>query len=219
MEASSATASSAPTFGDDELAALRAGDERAFLALVQRHQRAMVRVASLYVKSAAIAEEVVQEAWIGVLRGLDGFEGRSSFKAWIFGIVVNRAKTRAAREGRTMPLSSLQVEAGDEGPSVASERFLGDDQRWAGNWSEPPSPWPDAWVESREMVALVQDALATLPEAQRTVMSLRDGDGWEPEEVCELLGISDANQRVLLHRARSKVRAYVEERLGNRGRA
>lgn len=219
MEGSTAMESGASPVAGGELAALRAGDERAFLALVERHQRGMVRVASLYVKSAATAEEVVQETWIGVLRGLDGFEGRSSLKSWIFGILVNCARARAVRDGRMVPISSLVAEGDDEGPSVAAERFLGDDQRWAGHWSEPPSPWPDTWTESREMVALVQEAMATLPVAQRTVMSLRDVDGWESQEVCELLGISEGNQRVLLHRARSKVRGYVEQKLGRRGRA
>ena len=219
MEGASAMEPGASTVAEVELAALRAGDERAFLALVERHQRGMVRVASLYVKSTATAEEVVQDAWIGVLRGLGSFEGRSSLKSWIFGILVNCAKTRAVREGRMVPLSSLVAEVDDEGPSVAPERFHDDDQRWAGHWSEPPSPWPETLVESREMVTLVQEALTTLPEAQRTVMSLRDVDGWDSQEVCELLGISEGNQRVLLHRARSKVRGHVEQKLGRRRRA
>jgi RNA polymerase sigma-70 factor (ECF subfamily) len=218
MEWSSPSEPSASSgYEDRELVALRAGDERAFLSLVNRHHCAMVRVASLYVKSAASAEEVVQETWVGVLRGLDGFEGRASLKAWIFGILVNCAKARAAREVRSVPLSSLEREQGDEGPSVSPDRFQGDDQRWAGHWAEPPEPWPDAKVESREMVALVQEALATLPEAQRTVMNLRDVDGWDSQEVCQLLGISEGNQRVLLHRARSKVRNYIEQSLEREG--
>jgi RNA polymerase sigma-70 factor (ECF subfamily) len=195
-----------------ELARLRAGDEDAFLALVNRHHAAMLRVASLYVKSRASAEEVVQEAWLGVLRGLHLFEGRSSLKAWIFRILVNSAKTRGVRDGRTVPLSSLH-DAREEGPSVSPDRFRADDERWAGHWADPPEPWPDERVESSQMVALVGEALERLPEAQRTVMTLRDVDGWEAAEVCALLGISEGNQRVLLHRARSKVRGYVEERL------
>jgi RNA polymerase sigma-70 factor (ECF subfamily) len=111
-------------------------------------------------------------------------------------------------------MSALE-ELGDEGPSVSSDRFRDDTERWPGHWSHPPEPWPDARVESNEMLALVREAIETLPEAQRTVMSLRDVDGWESGEVCELLGISEGNQRVLLHRARSKVRAFVEERLGS----
>jgi len=216
---SAAESSPLPAAEGRELAALRAGDEEAFLALVNRHHRAMIHVASLYVKSTATAEEVVQETWVGVLRGLHRFEGRSSLKSWIFGILVNCARSRAARDVRSVPLSSLEREWEDEGPSVSPDRFLDDDHRLAGNWAEPPQPWPDARVESREMLALVQEALATLPEAQRTVMSLRDVDGWESGEVCELLGISEGNQRVLLHRARSRVRGYLEQRLGREDRA
>jgi RNA polymerase sigma-70 factor (ECF subfamily) len=201
-----------------ELAALRAGDEAAFLALVKRHHPAMLRVASTYVRSRAIAEEVVQEAWLGVLKGLHLFEGRSSLKAWIFRILVNGAKTRGAREVRSAPMSSLDGGADEDAPAVSPERFNDESSPWPGHWSQPPEPWPDARVESSEMVALVREALATLPEAQRAVMSLRDVDGWDPAEVCELLGISEGNQRVLLHRARSKVRAFLEQRMGKEGR-
>jgi RNA polymerase sigma-70 factor (ECF subfamily) len=197
-----------------ELAALRAGDEAAFLALVNRHHAAMLRVASMFVKSRASAEEVVQEAWIGVLKGLRLFEGRSSLKSWIFRILVNCAKTRGMHDARAVPMAALE-ELADEGPSVSPDRFRDDTERWPGHWSQPPEPWPDARVESSEMFALVREALETLPEVQRTVMSLRDVDGWDSGEVCELLGVSEGNQRVLLHRARSKVRAFVEERLGS----
>ncbi len=203
---------------DRELAALRAGDEQAFLSLVSRHHRAMIRLASLYVRSTATAEEVVQETWIGVLRGLDRFEARSSLRSWIFGILVNSARTHAAREARSVPLSSLEREVEEDAPSVDPDRFLGDDHRLAGNWADPPQPWPDASVESQEVLALVREAMATLPEAQRTVMSLRDVDGWDSGEVCEALGISEGNQRVLLHRARSRVRGYLEQKLGREGR-
>ena len=200
------------------LEALRAGDEAAFLALVNRYHDSMLRVASSYVGSRASAEEVVQDAWLGVLRGLHLFESRSSLKSWIFRILVNCAKTRGLREVRSVPMSSLADAAEEEGPSVPPERFQGDGERWAGHWADPPEPWPDARVESSEMVAFVREALETLPEAQRTVMTLRDVHGWESGEVCELLGISEGNQRVLLHRARSKVRGYVEERLGSEER-
>jgi RNA polymerase sigma-70 factor (ECF subfamily) len=200
-----------------ELAALRAGDEAAFLALVNRHHGAMLRVATMYVRSRAIAEEVVQEAWLGVLRGLHLFEGRSTLKSWIFSILVNCAKARGVRESRAVPLSSLDPSPEDEGPSVSPDRFRDEGDRWAGHWSEPPEPWPDARVESSELVAIVAEALETLPPTQRTVMSLRDVVGWESGEVCELLNISEGNQRVLLHRARSKVRAFVEERMGGEG--
>ncbi len=197
-----------------ELAALRAGDEEAYLRLVRRHHPAMIRVASLHVHSAAAAEEVAQEAWLGVLRGLHQFEGRSSLRAWIFGILLNCARARAIREGRTVPFSALEAERGEDAPSVPPDRFLGAGDEWAGHWAAPPSPWPEAWVASRELMALVQAALARLPEGQRAVMSLRDVEGWGAEEVCELLGISEGNQRVLLHRARSKVRGDVERQLG-----
>ncbi len=203
---------------DREVAALRAGDESAFLALVSRHGGAMLRVASAYVKSRAVAEEVVQEAWLGVLKGIHRFEGRSSLKAWIVRILVNCAKTRGVREDRAVPVSALSEEGGDDEAAVSPDRFLADGERWAGNWADPPGPWPDARVESSEMVALVREAIERLPEAQRTVMSLRDVDGWESAEVCQLLGISEGNQRVLLHRARSRVRGWVEQRIGAEGR-
>jgi RNA polymerase sigma-70 factor (ECF subfamily) len=202
---------------DRELAALRAGDEAAFLALVNRHHGAMLRVAAMFVRSRAVAEDVVQEAWLGVLRGLHLFEGRSSLKSWIFSILVNCAKARGLRESRTVPMSSLESSPEEDAPSVSPDRFREEGDRWAGHWSAPPEPWPDAQVESSELVALVAGALETLPPAQRTVMSLRDVDGWDSGDVCELLNISEGNQRVLLHRARSKVRAFVEDHLGREG--
>jgi RNA polymerase sigma-70 factor, ECF subfamily len=219
MERSASEPSSDAAAEERELAALRAGDEAAFLALVNRYHGAMLRVASMYVKSRASAEEVVQEAWVGVLKGLHVFEGRSSLKSWVFRILVNCAKTRGALDVRSVPMSSLTDGGGEEGPSVSPDRFQEDGERWAGHWAAPPEPWPDARVGSSEMVALVREALETLPEAQRTVMILRDVDGWESGAVCDLLGISEGNQRVLLHRARSKVRGYVEERLGREDHA
>jgi len=216
MGSPSASGSASGVGGEErELAALRAGDETAFLALVSRHHGAMLRVAAMFVKSRASAEEVVQEAWIGVLKGLHLFEGRSSLRSWIFKILVNCAKTRDMHDARAVVIALDELV--DEGPSVSPDRFRDDTERWPGHWSQPPEPWPDARVESSEMVALVRQALETLPEAQRTVMSLRDVDGWDSGEVCELLGISEGNQRVLLHRARSKVRAFVEEQLGSEG--
>jgi RNA polymerase sigma-70 factor (ECF subfamily) len=211
MEPSSAAEPHAASADARQVAALRAGDEAAFLALVSRHRAAMLRVAAAYVRSRAVAEEVVQETWIGVLQGLGRFEGRSSLKGWVFGILVNCAKTRAARERRAVPMSSLGEE---DAPAVSPDRFRGDADPWPGHWAVPPEPWPDARVESSELVALVGEALEVLPEMQRTVMTLRDVEGWDGAEVCALLGISDVNQRVLLHRARSRVRGLVEERLG-----
>ncbi len=218
MHSPDASESSAIAAEERELSALRAGDEAAFLALVNRYHGAMLRVASMYVKSRASAEEVVQDTWLGVLKGLHLFEGRSSLKSWIFRILLNCAKTRGVRDAIAVPMSSLADGSGEEEPSVSSDRFLEDGERWAGHWAQPPEPWPDARVESSEMVALVREALETVPEAQRTVMTLRDVDGWDSGEVCELLGISEGNQRVLLHRARSKVHGYLEERLGREDR-
>src|SRR5712691_9314919 len=156
--------------------ALRRGREDAFLGLVQRHQSAMLRVASTFVSSAAVAEEVVQEAWLGVLHGLDGFQGRSSLRSWIFGILTNCARSRGVREGRSAPFSSFGGPDEDE-PAVDPSRFLGADHpRWPGHWASPPEQWAEAKLAAKET-----------------------------------LGISEANQRVLLHRARSKVRARVEQ--------
>jgi RNA polymerase sigma-70 factor (ECF subfamily) len=205
-----------PAQRDDDrraVAALLAGDEAAFLALVKRYHGAMLRVAALHVRSRASAEEVVQEAWLGVLKGLERFEGRSTLKGWIFSILVNCARSRGARDGRTVPLSALGDADDEGGPAVPAQRFLEDGERWAGHWAAAPAPWPDERAETGELVALVREALETLPESQRTVMTLRDVDGWEAEAVCELLGVSEGNQRVLLHRARSKVRAHVEARM------
>jgi RNA polymerase sigma-70 factor (ECF subfamily) len=204
--------SSGPSAEEDELASLRARDEATFVTLVTRHHSALLRVAMAYLRCRASAEEAVQDTWLGVLRGLDGFEGRSSVESWIFSILVNCAKTRAVREQRTVPFSDVSDRDG-EAPATAADRFL-DEGAWAGGWADSPRPWPDAAVESGELVALVRDALETLTEAQRTVMTLRDVEGWRSDEVRDLLGISAANQRVLLHRARSRVRRYVEERLG-----
>lgn len=193
--------------------ALRAGDEAAFAALVGRHYAALLRLALVYVKSRAVAEEVVQDTWVGVLRGLPRFEGRSSLKTWIYRILANTAKTRAEREGRTVPFSALAVAEGDE-PAVDPDRFLGDSHpTWAGHWSEPPRPWadlPEQQLLSGEVRALIEEAVEALPATQRTVIRLRDIEGFSSDEVCTILGLTEGNQRVLLHRARSKVRAALE---------
>jgi RNA polymerase sigma-70 factor (ECF subfamily) len=202
-----------PVARDPEVAALCAGDEAAFLALVQRHHAAMVRVALAYVGSRAIAEEAAQEAWLGVVKGISRFEGRSSLKSWIFQILVNCAKSRGVREIRSIPISALAAaEAAEEAPAVDPDRFL-DEGIWAGHWSRPPAEWADDRLGTAELAGLVREAIATLPPAQRQVMTLRDVEGWDAAEVCELLQISEGNQRVLLHRARAKVRTAVEERL------
>ena len=203
----------ARTISDDErtLAALRAGDEPAFLDFVQRLYPSMLHVASAFVSSRAVAEEVVQETWLGVLKGLPQFEGRSSLRRWIFGILTNCARTRGVREARTVPLSSLA--GADEGePSVDPSRFRPEeDSQWPGHWSAPPERWAEERLLQREAVAAVERTVQHLPSGQRAVITLRDIEGCEPAEVCNLLGISDANQRVLLHRARCKVRSELEK--------
>lgn len=190
---------------------LRAGDEAAFRALVRRHHATLVRVITTIVRRADIAEELAQEAWLGALRGLDGFEGRSTLRHWLIRIAVNAARGRAAREQREVPASSLG-DGDDDEPSLDPARFQ-QEGRWAGNWSAPPAPWPDAALASAETRAAIAAAMATLPPLQQQVMTLRDGHGFDGPEVSELLGLSEANQRVLLHRARSKVRAALERQM------
>ena len=191
---------------------LRAGDEAAFSALVNRHGGAMLRVAQLYVRSRAVAEEVVQDAWIGVLKGSAAFEGRSSLKTWIFRIVANKAKTRAAKEGRSIPFSALAARE----RAVEPERFRGPNDRYPGHWASPPSSWagvPEEQLLASETLALVENAIGDLPPAQAIVITMRDVEGFDAGDVCDTLKISEANQRVLLHRARSKVRRALEEYL------
>jgi RNA polymerase sigma-70 factor (ECF subfamily) len=195
---------------DAELvAALRAGDERAFMELVREYSPGMRRLALTFVRSPSLADDVVQEAWLGVLRGLDRFEGRSSLRTWIYTIVANIARTRAKREARSVPLSALGArgeEAEDEA-SVDPDRFLAD-----GHWARPVEPWRA--VLDAEARAVIEGAIAQLPPRQREVIELRDVQGWSAEDVRNVLELSETNQRVLLHRARSKVRAALEEYLG-----
>jgi RNA polymerase sigma-70 factor (ECF subfamily) len=195
----------------DLLARLRAGDERAFETLVDRHYATMLAVARGYVKSRAVAEEVVQEAWLGVLNGLDRFEGRSSLRTWIIRIVANIARTRGAREARSVPLSALAPE-GDEA-AVDPDRFRGPGDAFPGHWRQYPADWqelPEHALLGREALDLVVNAVKELPPAQQQVITLRDISGFSSEEVCEALDISGGNQRVLLHRARSRVRSALE---------
>ena len=212
--ASDAMASGASEEDLQLLVALRAGDESAFATLIDRHHAALVRLAMVYVGDRAVAEEVAQETWLGVLRGLDRFEARSSLKTWIFRILTNRAKTRGQREGRSVPFSSLASELDQDEPAVDPDRFLPPDHaQWPGHWAAPLPSWGDAPEErllAGETSGVIREAIAGLPPAQREVITLRDVDGWSSSEVCELLQISDANQRVLLHRARSKVRQALE---------
>ncbi len=195
--------------------ALRRGDEAAFVRLVEAYQASMLRLAMLFVQDRAVAEEVVQEAWVGVLRGLARFEGRSSLKTWIFRILTNGAKTRGQREGRSVPFSLLgDVDLEPEGPSVEPERFLpADHPKEPHHWVSFPHSWdavPEERLLARETLSTVRAAIESLPPAQREVITLRDVEGWPSGEVCNVLGISESNQRVLLHRARSKVRRALE---------
>jgi RNA polymerase sigma-70 factor (ECF subfamily) len=195
------------------LDALRAGDERAFRDLVRMYNALLLRVARIYVPTRVLAEEVVQETWLAVLEGLDRFEGRSSLKTWIFRILANRAKTRAVRERRTLPLSAFEPDRVPE-PALEPERFRGgDDPRWPGHWASPPTPWPENRLLARETREKLADAIDALPGTQRAVISLRDLEGRSAEEVCNALELSETNQRVLLHRARAKVRKALEDYL------
>ncbi|MFY9577945.1 MAG: sigma-70 family RNA polymerase sigma factor [Gaiellaceae bacterium] len=192
--------------------ALRAGDEAAFTTLVQEYGPAMLRVARMFVSSRAVAEEVVQEAWVGVLKGIGRFEGRSSLKTWIFRILTNTAKTRALREGRSVPFSSLAGE-GEEG-AVDVDRFLGDDTRFPGHWAAPPQRWeaaPEGRLLAAETLEVLEREIAKLPPNQAVVVTMRDVEGFDAGEVCNALDISETNQRVLLHRARTKLRRALEE--------
>jgi RNA polymerase sigma-70 factor (ECF subfamily) len=215
-----ATDSTGPAVPADEaalVAALRHGDEAAFVRLVEAMHGSMLRLAMLHVGDRATAEEVVQDAWLGVLRQLDRFEGRSSLKTWILRITSNRAKTRAIRERRTLPFSALPGgDADADEPLVEPDRFLPAGHRWAGHWASPPASWrevPEDLLLSRETMREVERAVDRLPPAQRAVLVLRDVEGLSAAEACRLLELSEGNQRVLLHRARSKVRAALERHL------
>jgi RNA polymerase sigma-70 factor (ECF subfamily) len=195
------------------LARLRAGDELAFRDLVTCHDRAMRRLAMSFVQTSSVADEVVQETWLAVIRGLASFEGRSSVKTWIFRILVNRAQSRGVRERRTTPFSSLVDPGDDQGGTVDPDRFLPPGSTFDGYWAVSPSRFfalPEERLLAQETQELVARAIETLPARQQQVIRLRDIEGWDAEEVCESLGISAANQRVLLHRARAAVRAALE---------
>lgn len=197
--------------GDAELVrALQRGDERAFGDVVGRWHAAFVRLARDYARSDAVAEEVVQEAWMGVLQGIDGFEGRSSLRSWISRIVVNCARKRAGREARSTPFSAL--DAGDEGASAFdADRFAPEDHPlWPGHWQRDPTPWPEDRLLNKEIAAVAEAAIDRLPPAQRQVLLLRDVEGVDAADVCGALEITEANQRVLLHRARVAVRRAIE---------
>jgi RNA polymerase sigma-70 factor (ECF subfamily) len=195
------------------VAALRSGDEAAFAQLLDAYGGAMRRLALGFVHNAAVADEVVQEAWLGVLRGIGRFEGRSSLKTWIFRILTNTAKTRAERESRSRPFSSFDEDTDAGEPTVDPDRFQ--NPLHPGGWTTFPEPWsaPEPQLLARETRSLIESAIDALPPAQRVVISLRDVEGWPAEEVCNVLELSESNQRVLLHRARAKVRASLEDYL------
>lgn len=195
--------------------ALRRGDAAAFTALVERYHRSLVHVALTYVRDRGVAEEVAQETWLGILHGIDRFESRSSLKTWMFRILANRARTRAVRERRSVPFSSLEGAGEDAGESaVDPSRFLpADDPRWPGHWAAAPSDWrtlPEERLLARETLGFLGDAIEDLPPRQREAITLRDVEGFSAEEAATVLGVSADNQRVLLHRARSKVRRALE---------
>lgn len=196
------------------VAALRSGDETAFRLVVERWTPVMTLVARAHVSTDASADEVVQDTWLAVLRGIDDFQGRSSLRTWTFRILTNIAKTRGVRERRTVPMSSLA-----DVPTVAPDRFRGPDDEYPGGWKSYPKPWPSPEEASIgvDTIRRVGVMITELPDQQRLVISLRDVHGFSSAEVCELLGLSAANQRVLLHRARAAVRAGLENEYGERG--
>ena len=192
---------------------LRAGDGDAFTEIVDGWSPTMLWVARSFVSTDASAEEIVQEPWLAVARGLDRFEGRSSLRTWVFRILSNQAKTRGVRESRTVPWSSYAPD--DEGPTADPERFRGSGDRWPGHWTDDgvPRRWqppPDASAIAGEIRALLAAALQLLPERQRVVVTLRDIHGQTSDEACVSLGISAANQRVLLHRGRARLHTALE---------
>ncbi|MEO8264501.1 MAG: RNA polymerase sigma factor [Ilumatobacteraceae bacterium] len=201
---------------DDQriIAGLRAGNEAVFAEMVDKYHGSLVRVAMRYIPSRAVAEEVVQDTWIGVIEGIDRFEGRSSVKTWLYRILIYRARARGERERRTIPMSALAND--DSAPAVPTERFRGSDALWAGHWATPPQRW-DGDAEERllagEARAIIGAVIADLPPAQRDVIVMRDLSHFSAPEVCDLLDVTEANQRVLLHRARSHVRAALEQYL------
>jgi RNA polymerase sigma-70 factor, ECF subfamily len=197
---------------------LRNGDEAAFAGLIDAYSAPLLRLAITFVQSPSVAEEVVQETWMAVVTGIGRFEGRSSVKTWLFKILTNKAKTRALRERRTIPFSAFEVDTADE-PAVDPGRFLpANHPQWPGHWATAPQPWslgPEGTALDRETLAVLRSALEALPRAQRVVVALRDVHGWPAADVCAALDLTEANQRVLLHRGRSRLRAALERYFGD----
>jgi RNA polymerase sigma-70 factor (ECF subfamily) len=195
------------------LTRLRQGDEEAFCTLVRRHTPSMTRVAMAFVARRAVADEVVQETWLNVVRSLDAFEARSSLRTWIYAILGNCARRRAEQEQRLVPMSGIAADelSGDD-VGVGRDRFF-ESGRWAGMWSTAVSRWdglPEERLVSSELRTTLLEAIDALPRMQRAVITLRDVEGWMPEEVCDYLSLADGNQRILLHRARAATRSAVE---------
>lgn len=188
------------------------GDEAAFSALVEQYHGRLLRLALLFVSDRANAEEVVQDTWLAVLTGLRSFEGRSGLKTWIFSILTNRAKTRGQRDKRSVPFSAQGGQGAEDGPAVAPSRFTP-----SGSWSAPPEQWDDDTPERlllrHETRALIDQVIAGLPPGQRAVVTLRDVEGLDAAEVCNILELAETNQRVLLHRARARIRTALEQHL------
>jgi RNA polymerase sigma-70 factor (ECF subfamily) len=197
------------------VASLRAGDEGAFADLVDGWSGSMLRLARSYVGTAGAAEEVVQDTWLAVLQGLDGFRGQASLRTWVYRILVNQARRRGARDARTVPFASLARD--QAGPTVDPSRFRAAGERYPGGWRELPEEWPEQVTLTKEVQDVVLAALATLPPRQRTVVALRDVDGHTAQEVSVLLDVTPGNQRVLLHRGRAVVRAHLERYLAGHG--
>lgn len=194
------------------VAALRIGDERAFGWLLDRYDASLHRVARSFVGSDAAVDEVVQDTWLGVIEGIDRFEQRSSLKTWIFHIMTNKAKSRGVSDKRTVPFSAIDNDG--LGPTIEPDRFFPPDHpEFPGHWASPPSAWetlPEARLDANETLDQVRAAMAELPDAHRQVIALRDVEGLSSDEVCAVLGLTPANERVLLHRARGRVRARLE---------
>ena len=200
---------------DATIERLLAGDEATFIMLVEQNQPSMLRIAQMYVASRAVAEEVVQEAWIGILKGLSTFEGRSSLRTWMYKIVTNVAKTRGVREGRSLPFSAL---AGEHDDPIDPSWFQGPDDPFPGGWKTFPDDWrgiPEDRLLGRETLDHISRALDGMPAMQAEVVRLRDVQGWSSGDVCNALDLTETNQRVLLHRGRSRIRreldAYLSE--------
>jgi RNA polymerase sigma-70 factor, ECF subfamily len=190
---------------------LLVGDEKAFLMLVDQHHATMLRIAQMYVSSRAVAEEAVQDAWLGILKGLSAFEGRSSLRTWMYRILMNVAKTRGAREGRSVPFSALSDDAEED--AIDPAWFQGPMERFPGGWRTFPDDWrgiPEDRLIGQETIEHIGRAMDALPPMQAEVVRLRDVLGWSSEEVCNALALSETNQRVLLHRGRNRIRRELD---------